>query len=115
MLPNLSAHQRQGIATSWLGLVIPDRLANGPLAPLGLLVSQQCHQREQSQQSRCGSQGRQIRPLALGLDAQVFADFVIGDYLSSTLPQTPHLQFSGSQTSNVVPSLVVLLTSIWPP
>jgi len=75
MLPNLPAHQGQRIAKGGLRLVIPGRLAHRQLAPPGVLVSQQGHQCEQGQQRGCGAQDGQVRPLPLGLNAQVFSDF----------------------------------------
>lgn len=79
LLPDLAAHQRQSIAEGWLGLVIPSCLSDCQLAPSGVLMSQQRDQRKEPQQRWRRAQDSQIRPLPLGLDTQVLADFVIGD------------------------------------
>ena len=80
MLPDLPSHQGQRIAEGWLGLVIPGRLPDGQLAALGVLMRDERHQREQRQQGGRGPQDRQVRPLALGLHAQMFADLTQGDF-----------------------------------
>ncbi len=60
--------------------MIPGGLAGRQFAPSGMLMRQQSQQREQSQQSRRRAHDRQIRPLALGLEAQMLANFMEGDF-----------------------------------
>ena len=76
MLPNLPTHERQRIAERRFGLMIPSRLSDGQLAPPGMLMRDERDQREQRQQRGRRAQDGQVRPLTLGLHAQVFANFM---------------------------------------
>ena len=80
MLPNLPAHPGQRITEGRPGLVVPGGLPDRQLPTSGVLMRQQRDQGEQRQQGRCGPQDCQVRPLALGLDAQVFADLMQSDF-----------------------------------
>jgi len=80
MLPHFLSHERQSIRKGRQGLAIPGVLPDRDLAFLGMRVSQQSHQREEAQQSRCGAGDSPIGPLALGLDAQVVSDFMKSDF-----------------------------------
>ena len=60
MLPDLAAHQRQGITEGWLSLVVPGRLPDGQLATFGVLMSNERHEREQRQQGGCGPHATQL-------------------------------------------------------
>src|SRR5215469_8071621 len=59
---------------------IPGCLANRQRLPLEQLMSKDRDQREESKQCRCGAQDGQVRPLALGLHAQMSAYFMKGDF-----------------------------------
>jgi len=80
LLPNLPPGQCQRIAEGRLGLVIPGRLADRQLLAASVLMRQQRHQREETQQGWRGAQDRQVRPLALSLYAQMLADLMVGDF-----------------------------------
>ena len=43
-------------------------------------MSKQCDQREEPEQGRCRAQNRQVRPLALGFDAEMSARLLKGDF-----------------------------------
>ena len=78
--PDLAAHRRQRVAEGRLGLVIPGGLADRQLLSASVLMRQQRHQREETQQGWRGAQDRQVRPLALSLYAQMLTHFVKGDF-----------------------------------
>ena len=80
MLPYFLSHERQRIRKSRQGLAVPGGLPNRDLAVLGMRIGQQSHQREQTQQGRRGAKDGPIRPLALGLHAEMIPDFVEGDF-----------------------------------
>ena len=80
MLPQFLSHERQCIRKSWQGLAIPGILPDRDLAFLGMRIGQQSHQREQAQQGRCGASDGPIRPLALGLHAEMVSDFMKSDF-----------------------------------
>ena len=80
MLPDLAAHQRECIAEGWLGLMVPGGLSDRQFLALGVGMGHQRHQGEESQQDGGRPQDGQVRPLALGLHAQVFAGFVQSDF-----------------------------------
>ena len=78
MLPQLLSNNRQGIGKGRQRLGVPRRLTDRKPAVLAV-VSQQGHQRKQSQQGRRGAGNGQIRPLALRLDPQMGPHFVERD------------------------------------
>ena len=69
--PEFAAHQSQRVGEGGLVLWIPGSLADGGRCLFGLLVGMERDQREQAEQGRGGAADRQLRPLALGLDAEV--------------------------------------------
>lgn len=76
MLSNHSQRVREGGPE----FDIPSRLADGQPTALNMPMRQQGHEREQPQQSGRGAQDGLVRPLTLGLDAQMRPDFVEGDF-----------------------------------
>jgi len=90
-LPQVVPNDSQRIRKSRQGLGIPSGLTNGQLASSCRAVSQQGHQREQAQQGRRSACNSPIRPLPLGLNAQVSSHFLKGDFeLPGYLPQKLH-------------------------
>lgn len=79
-LLNPLSHECQPIREGGRRFDIPGSLSNGEFLPFGGLMCQQGHQRKQTQQGRWGARNGGIRPLALGFDPQVSADFVKGDF-----------------------------------
>lgn len=80
MQPNVLSDNGQRIRKGGLGLDIPGGLTDRQLTPTHMLVSQDGYQGEEPQQSGCGAQDRQVRPLALRLDAEMGAHFVEGNF-----------------------------------
>ncbi len=79
MLPQVFPHHCHRIRKGRLRLGVPRGLAGWQTTTPDVLMRQQGDQREQPQQSWRGTQDSQVRPLALGLDAQVGADFMERD------------------------------------
>ena len=73
-------NQRKRIGKGRQGFAIPGRLTNGKGVLTQELMSKNGHQRKECQQGGGGAQDRQIRPLALGLDAQMSTNLVKGDF-----------------------------------
>ena len=76
MLANESKRIRKG----GQGFAIPGGLSNGKRLLTQQLMSKNGHERKESQQGGSGAQDRQIRPLALGLDAQMSTHLMKGDF-----------------------------------
>ncbi len=86
MLANESKRIRKG----GQGFAIPGRLSNGKRLLTQQLLSKNGHERKECQQGRSGAHNRQIRPLALGLDAQMSTNLMKGDFNSPTQDKPLH-------------------------
>jgi len=62
------------------GFAIPGRLSNRKRLAIQQVMSKDGNARKESQQGRSGAQNSQIRPLALGLDAQMITHLMKGDF-----------------------------------
>ena len=89
-LPQTPSHRRQGIAEGCLLLDIPSTLSHCQATIQIQVMGQQCHDRIQAQQTRRGPFNRQVRPLALGLKAQVGAAFLERGLDAPALDETRH-------------------------
>ena len=76
MLANESKRIRKG----GQGFGIPGGLSNGKRLSIQELMGKQGDKRKESQQGRSRAHNRQIRPLALGLDAQMSTHLMKGDF-----------------------------------
>ena len=73
-------NERKRIGKGRQGFAIPGGLTNGKRVFTQQLLRKNGHERKESQQGRSGAQNRQIRPLALGLDAQMSTNLMKGDF-----------------------------------
>ncbi len=73
-------NEGQRIGKGGQGFGIPSGLSNRKRLPLQQLLGKNGDERKQTEQSRSGAQDRQIRPLALGLHAQMSTHFMEGDF-----------------------------------
>src|SRR5258708_455969 len=78
--PEMLTNERQRIGKGRQGFAIPGGLTNGKGVFTQQLLRKNGHERKECQQGRSGAQNRQIRPLALGLDAQMSTNFMKGDF-----------------------------------
>lgn len=79
-LPQVVQNDSQCIRKRRQGFVVPSSLTNRQRASSDRVVSQQRHQREQVQQGGLSACNSLIRPLPLGLNAQVSSHFSKGDF-----------------------------------
>jgi hypothetical protein len=79
MGPYFAAYSRDGIAEGEHRLWIPRGGSRLELSRLGEIVYPEGDEGEQAEQARGGAQDRLVGPLALGLDAEMGADFLGGD------------------------------------
>src|SRR5262245_20250648 len=76
MSPYFAANGRDGIAESEKGFWIPSDGSGPELARAGEIVGPQRDDGEQGEQGRSGAQDGLVGPLALGLDAEMGANFL---------------------------------------
>src|SRR5690348_7776672 len=77
--PQFVSYSRQRVTEGGPRLDIPRRLPGQDLPALSQTVGQQHHQRIQAEERRGGAGDGLRRPLALRLDAQMFAHLAVGD------------------------------------
>ena len=73
-------NERKRIGKGRQGFAIPGRLTNGKGVFTQQLLRKNGHERKECQQGGSGAQNCQIRPLALGLDAQMSTNLVKSDF-----------------------------------
>src|SRR5260370_11634878 len=78
--PEMLTNERKRIGKGRQGFAIPGGLTNGKRVFTQQLLRKNGHERKECQQGRSGAQNRQIRPLALGLDAQMSTHLMKGDF-----------------------------------
>ena len=79
--PQLLSHQRKRIGKGRMSLAVPSYLPESTSRPSRhMVMRKQSDQREQTQESRCGSAYRQIRPLPLGLEPEMSACLLEGHF-----------------------------------
>jgi hypothetical protein len=80
--PQLLSHQRKRIGKGRMSLAVPSYLPESIGRPSRhMVMRKQSDQREQTQESRCGSAYRQIRPLPLlGLEPEMSACLLEGHF-----------------------------------
>src|SRR2546421_9270787 len=78
--PEMLTNQCKRIRKGRQGFAIPSRLTNGKGVFPQQLLRKNGHERKECQQGGSGAQNGQIRPLALGLDAQMSTNLVKGDF-----------------------------------
>src|SRR2546426_10285269 len=74
------AHEGKRIGKGGQGFAIPGRLSNRKRLAIQQLMSKNGDERKECQQGRSGAHNRQIRPLALGLDAQMSTHLMKSDF-----------------------------------
>src|SRR2546421_2678592 len=78
--PEMLTNESERIGKGRQGFAIPSRLSNRKRLAIQQVMSKDGHERKESQQGRSGAQNGHIRPLALGLDAQMSTHFMKGDF-----------------------------------
>src|ERR1700687_5736053 len=75
MVPDFAAHRCDRVAEGQDRFWIPCGSSGIELSRVIEIVCSECYDGEQSKQDRCGAKDCFIRPLALGFDAEVSANF----------------------------------------
>src|SRR5215204_1789471 len=87
LAPELPADRCEGIGEGRVLLAIPSRNAGLQAHTVVEAHGEQRHDREQPKQARRGAGDRLVRPLALGLNAEVVAYLAEGDLHLPTLDE----------------------------
>jgi len=83
-------NERERIGKGRQGFAIPGSLTNRKGLLTQQLLRKNGHKRKESQQGRSRARNRQIRPLALGLDAQMSTHLMKGDFNRPTQDKPLH-------------------------
>src|SRR5829696_927537 len=77
--PDLPSYRGEGIREGWAFLVVPGRGRDPQAGMVADAGAQQGHDGEQSEQAGRGARDRLVRPLPLGLDAEVVTHLAESD------------------------------------